>query len=79
MQSGPRLRRARPGKTEDRMNGRQRIACALRGEWPDARPVMLHNFMSAAAEAGLRMAEYRRSAAAVALSLIHISDPTRPY
>ena len=52
------------------MNGRQRIACALRGEWPDARPVMLHNFMSAAAEAGLRMAEYRRSAAAVARAIV---------
>ncbi len=74
MQSGPRLRRARPGKTEDRMNGRQRIACALRGEWPDARPVMLHNFMSAAAEAGLRMAEYRRSAAAVARAHIRAAE-----
>ena len=30
------------------MNGRERIAAALRGERPDRVPVMLHNFMPAA-------------------------------
>ncbi len=56
------------------MNGRERIACTLRGEWPDARPVMLHNFMLAAAEAGMRMAEYRRSAANVARAHIRAAE-----
>jgi len=37
------------------MNGLRRIKAALAGEWPDVRPVMLHNFMPAAREAGLRM------------------------
>jgi len=30
------------------VNGRERIAAALRGERPDRVPVMLHNFMPAA-------------------------------
>lgn len=37
------------------MNGYQRIRAVLNGEWPDKRPVMLHNFMMAAREAGLTM------------------------
>jgi len=41
------------------MNGYQRIAAALRGEWPDKVPVMLHNFMHAAREAGLTQEQYR--------------------
>lgn len=41
------------------MNGWQRIRAALKGEWPDKRPIMLHNFMMAAREAGLTMQEYR--------------------
>ena len=41
------------------MNGNQRIKAALNGEWPDKRPIMLHNFMMAAREAGMTMAEYR--------------------
>lgn len=40
------------------MNGYQRIKCALNGEWPDQRPVMLHNFMHAAKEAGFSMKQY---------------------
>ncbi len=43
------------------MNGYQRIAAALRGERVDATPVMLHNFMLAAREAGLTMREFRSS------------------
>ncbi len=41
------------------MNGYQRINAALNGEWPDKRPVMLHNFMMAAKEAGISQKEYR--------------------
>lgn len=41
------------------MNGRQRIEAVLNGQWPDRRPVMIHNFMMAARELGITMAEYR--------------------
>jgi uroporphyrinogen-III decarboxylase len=41
------------------MNGYQRIISALKGEQPDAIPVMLHNFMMAAKEAGYTQTEYR--------------------
>jgi hypothetical protein len=37
------------------MNGYGRITAALRGERPDRVPVMLHNFMMAAREAGMTM------------------------
>lgn len=43
------------------MNGFERIHKALKGEWPDKRPVMLHNFMMAAKEAGYSMKEFRES------------------
>ncbi len=43
------------------MNGFERIHKALAGEWPDRRPVMLHNFMMAAKEAGYSMKEFRES------------------
>jgi hypothetical protein len=26
------------------MNGRERIETVLKGQWPDQRPVMIHNF-----------------------------------
>src|ERR1035438_976338 len=41
------------------MNGRQRIDAALKGEWPDRTPLMLHNFMMAAREAGVTMQQFR--------------------
>lgn len=41
------------------MNGYERIRAVLRGERPDATPVMLHNFMMAAAESGVPMHRYR--------------------
>jgi MtaA/CmuA family methyltransferase len=41
------------------LNGYQRITAALKGEWPDKRPIMLHNFMLAAEEAGYTMKQYR--------------------
>jgi len=41
------------------MTGYERIAAAMAGRMPDRVPVMLHNFMPAAREAGLTQAEYR--------------------
>lgn len=41
------------------MNGRKRIQVALGGEWPDRTPIMLHNFMMAAREAGVTMQAFR--------------------
>jgi MtaA/CmuA family methyltransferase len=52
------------------MNGYQRINAALRGEWPDTTPVMLHNFMMAAREAGVTMNEFRSDPEALARSFI---------
>jgi uroporphyrinogen decarboxylase len=43
------------------MNGFERIHKALNGEWPDRRPVMLHNFMMAAREAGYTMKAFREN------------------
>jgi uroporphyrinogen decarboxylase len=48
------------------MNGYERIKSALQGQWPDLRPVMLHNFMLAAKEAGLKMKDYYNNARNVA-------------
>ncbi len=48
------------------MNGRERIAAALRGEWPDRTPVMLHNFMMAAREAGVTMRQFREDPRTIA-------------
>lgn len=48
------------------MTGRERILAALRGEPADRTPVMLHNFLMAAREAGVSMARYRRDGRAVA-------------
>lgn len=41
------------------MNGYERIQTAVKGEKPDKIPVMLHNFMMAAKEAGVSMAQFR--------------------
>jgi uroporphyrinogen decarboxylase len=43
------------------MNGFERIHKALKGEWTDRRPVMLHNFMMAAREAGYTMKTFREN------------------
>ena len=48
------------------MNGYERINAALKGIMPDRRPVMLHNFMLAAKEAGYTMKQYRESPEAAA-------------
>ena len=52
------------------MNGCQRIRAALQGQRPDTVPVMLHNFMMAAAEAGVPMSVYRRNPSEIARCLI---------
>lgn len=43
------------------MNGYQRIKAALAGIMPDSRPIMLHNFMFAARNAGYTMKQYREN------------------
>ncbi len=52
------------------MTGHDRIIAALGGKPPDKVPIMLHNFMMAARENDLTMAEFRRSADAVSESFI---------
>ena len=42
------------------MNGYERVISAFQGKHPDTVPVMLHNFMMAAREAGLTMELFRR-------------------
>ena len=41
------------------MNGYQRVMAALQGKHPDTTPVILHNFMMAAREAGMTMEQFR--------------------
>lgn len=52
------------------MNGYERIKSALEGRQPDCTPVMLHNFMMAAREAGYSMAEFRNDPRKIAESFI---------
>ena len=48
------------------MNGRERILAAMRGQRPDTVPIMLHNFMMAAREAGVTMERFRTDPAEIA-------------
>jgi len=52
------------------MNSYGRVAAAFAGEWPDTTPVMLHNFMMAAREAGVSMRQFRSDPRALARSFI---------
>ncbi len=52
------------------MNGYQRVEAAFQGRWPDRVPIMLHNFMLAAREAGYTMASYREKPEHIARSFI---------
>jgi MtaA/CmuA family methyltransferase len=52
------------------VNGYERIMAAFQGERPDRVPVMLHNFMHAAREAGLTMSEFRSSPREIARAFI---------
>lgn len=52
------------------MNGYQRIKAVLSGEEPDTVPVMLHNFMMAAREAGMTMEQFRTDPGEMARAFI---------
>jgi len=52
------------------MNGFERISAALRGERSDRVPVVLHNFLMAAREAGYSQRRFRNDPEAVAASFI---------
>ena len=52
------------------MNGKQRIEAALRGERADRTPVMLHNFLMAAREAGITQRQFREDPAKIAAAFI---------
>ncbi|MGI6337825.1 MAG: uroporphyrinogen decarboxylase family protein [Bacteroidales bacterium] len=52
------------------MNGYQRMMAAFRGEPADRIPVMLHNFMVAAAERGITMRQFREDPALIADAFI---------
>jgi len=56
------------------VNGHERIRAVLNGEWPDTRPVMLHNFMPAAREAGMTQAEYRSAPETIARAHIEAAE-----
>jgi uroporphyrinogen decarboxylase len=56
------------------MNGHQRIWAGLRGEPVDAVPIMLHNFMMAAARAGVSMQEFRNDPETIARVLVQSVD-----
>lgn len=52
------------------MNGYQRIKAALKGEKTDTTPIMLHNFMMAAKEYGVTMAQFRNDPKVIADAFI---------
>ena len=52
------------------MNGYQRIIAALENRKPDTTPIMLHNFMMAAKEAGYSQHQYREDPKKIAESFI---------
>jgi uroporphyrinogen decarboxylase len=52
------------------MNGYERIRAALKDEKPDKVPIMLHNFLHAAEEAGYSQEEYRNSSDNIASAFI---------
>jgi uroporphyrinogen decarboxylase len=52
------------------MNGHQRIVAALKDRKPDTVPIMLHNFMMAAREAGYSQAQYRNDPKKIADTFI---------
>ena len=56
------------------MNGYERIQAALKGKPADKVPVMLHNFMLAAEEAGYNMGQFRNDPKIIAESFIKSVD-----
>jgi uroporphyrinogen decarboxylase len=59
------------------VNGNERIAAVLRGQRPDRVPVMLHNFMAAAREAGLGMRSFRRDPERIAETFVRAVETYR--
>ncbi len=59
------------------MNGYERITAALAGKPTDKIPVMLHNFMMVAQEAGLTMEQYRNDPKAIANAFIRSVEKYR--
>jgi uroporphyrinogen decarboxylase len=53
------------------MNGYERMVAAVKGEPTDKIPVMLHNFMAAAAEMKISMGQFRESPRLIADTFIH--------
>ena len=56
------------------MNGYERIQATLKGKPTDKVPVMLHNFMLAAEEAGFNMEQFRNDPKVIAESFIKSVD-----
>jgi uroporphyrinogen decarboxylase len=56
------------------MTGKERVLAALEGKWTDRRPVMLHNFMMAAREAGLSMLTFGLDPEAAARAFIQAAE-----
>ncbi|MCI8596859.1 MAG: hypothetical protein HFJ10_00205 [Lachnospiraceae bacterium] len=52
------------------MTGYERVSEVLKGNIPDRIPVMMHNFLMAAREAGLTMEEFRSSANHMSMAMI---------
>ncbi len=57
-------------RKEKTVNGYERIRAVFDGKWPDKVPIMLHNFMMAAREAGYSMAQYRSDPDKIARAFI---------
>lgn len=56
------------------MTGKERVQAALEGKWTDRRPVMLHNFMMAAREAGISMKEFGENPQLAAKAFIQAAE-----
>jgi uroporphyrinogen decarboxylase len=59
------------------MNGYERIRAAMENKPPDKIPVMLHNFLMAAREAGITMTQFRNDPARMAEAFIRSAEKYR--
>jgi uroporphyrinogen decarboxylase len=59
------------------MNGFERVSAALQGNPSDKVPIMLHNFLMAAREAGLTMEEFRSDPRNMAMAFIQAMEKYR--
>jgi uroporphyrinogen decarboxylase len=60
------------------MNGKQRIEAALLGEWPDKRPVMLHNFLMAIEESEYNHQQFREDPEIASRIFIQATEKYNP-